>query len=153
MPLPVLLNDVVEAMESFSDEWQAYINRNTGELVSFSDEEARLAEEESPEAPEWQQEMLPKVRNVLASEEYVQLPGRFDFHEYRVMEEFCWTLDESDLQMELLDAIRGRGAFRRFKERIHAEGIEKDWYAFREAALKQLAAGFLEAEGIPYVEQ
>jgi hypothetical protein len=25
-----------------------------------------------------------------------EVPGPFDFHEYRVMEEFCWTLHESE---------------------------------------------------------
>ena len=140
-------------MEPLSDEWQAFINRSTGELVGFSDEEARLAEEDDPEAPDWQQEMLPKVREVLASKEYVSLPSKFEVHEYQVMERFCLQLDESDLQGELLEAIRGRGAFRRFKALIHAKGIEKQWYEYREQALRALAAEFLDAEGIPFVER
>ncbi|MFC3282651.1 UPF0158 family protein [Litchfieldella rifensis] len=155
MPLPVLLKDVVEVIEPLSDEWQAYINRDTGELVSFTDEEAQLAEAEDIDdslVPEWQQEILPKVREVLGSEAFVQLPDKFDFHEYRVMERFCLELDDSELQEELLDAIRGRGAFRRFKELIHIKGIDKAWYAYRERELKAFAAEFLEAEGISYVD-
>ena len=43
MPLPVQLKDVIEAMEPFDDEWHAYINRETGEVVAFSDEQAMMA--------------------------------------------------------------------------------------------------------------
>ena len=39
MPLPVKLRDVVDEMEIQSDEWKAYINRKTGELISISEEE------------------------------------------------------------------------------------------------------------------
>jgi hypothetical protein len=30
--------------------------------------------------------------------------------------------------------------------------MANDWYAYRERALRELAADFLEAEGIPFVE-
>lgn len=45
--------------------------------------------------------------------------------------------------------MRGRGAFRRFKESLYEAAIEEHWYAYRDQALKELAADFLEAEGIP----
>ena len=44
MPLPVKLRDVVDEMEIQSDEWKAYINRKTGELISISEEEEIGAE-------------------------------------------------------------------------------------------------------------
>lgn len=67
------------------------------------------------------------------------------------MQGFCLQLDESKLQAALLNAIRGRGAFGRFKRLVYAEGIEQDWYKYRDQALKELVAEFLEAEGIPFV--
>ncbi|MBB3232780.1 UPF0158 family protein [Halomonas stenophila] len=153
MPLPVSLKEVVEAMQPLSEEWQAFIHRHTGELVSFTEEEAQFAEEGAEDAPEWLEEFLPKVREVLDSEAYVQLPGQFDFHEYRVMEDFCRQQEDMELQHELLTAIRGRGAFRRFKDAIQIQGIAQDWYDYRDRALRELAADFLEVEGIPFVEE
>ena len=33
MPLPVKLKDVVNEMDVLGDEWTAYLNRKTGELI------------------------------------------------------------------------------------------------------------------------
>jgi hypothetical protein len=35
VPLPVNLQDVLEEMQTVSDEMTAYINRKTGELIQF----------------------------------------------------------------------------------------------------------------------
>jgi len=140
-------------MESLADEWHAYINRRTGEVIGFSDEEASLAEEDVPQAEDWQQALLPKIREALTSDDYVRLPGKYEFHEYQVMERFCLQLHDKRLRDELLDAIRGRGAFRRFKAEIYRAGVEDDWYAFRDRAIRDLAVEFLDAEGIPYREK
>lgn len=152
MSLPVKLQDVLIALEPMGDEWYAYIHRHTGELITFSEEEMRLAEEDDPQAPEWQLAQLPDVRKVLASNDYVELPDAFAFDEYHVMERFCWQQDDAERREELLSAIRGRGAFRRFKDVVYVKGMADDWFAYRERALKELAMDFLEDEGIPFVE-
>ena len=56
------------------------------------------------------------------------------------------------LQNELLHAIRGSGAFRRFKDAIYRKEIQDDWYSFRNEALKRIATDFLESEGIPWLD-
>jgi hypothetical protein len=152
MSLPVSLKDVVEAMEPLSDEWQAWINRKTGELVCFTEDEMCLLDADDSDFPEWQQEQLPKLREVLSSDDFVQLPGKYDFNEYRLMEDFVLSLDDSALQRELAGAIRGKGAFRRFKDLVAVAGIREQWFARRDEALKALAVEFLEEEGIPFVE-
>ncbi len=54
--------------------------------------------------------------------------------------------------MRLLNAIRGRGAFHRFEEITHREGIQDDWYRYRNNTLNRIAADFLEAEEIAFVD-
>lgn len=153
MPLPVQLKNIVDAMEPLADEWHAYINRNTGEIIAFSDEEAMMAEAEESEVPEWLIEELPKMREALSSEDYVALPGKFDFHEYAVMERFANSLSSAQLCERLLHAMRGRGAFGRFKQAVHEEEIEQQWFAYRDLALKELAIDFLKAENIPFIDK
>lgn len=156
MPLPVQLKDVVDALEPLSDSWSAYINRRTGELVSFSADTADAAErdeQDDRDAPAWMREELSVARRVIASDDYIPLPGKFDFHEYRVMERFCLLQDGTALRESLLKAIQGRGAFRRFNAMIHTKGIADRWYEYRDQALLDLAAGFLESEGIPFVTE
>ena len=146
MPLPVNLRDVADQMGAAPDNWITYVNRKTGEVVMLPEDE--FATDIGPEFDE----MLAEARAVEESEDFIALPDKYEIHEYAIMERFCYSLDDERLGAELIRAIKGRGAFRRFKDRIYREGIEQDWYAFRMAALKMIAADFLEAEGIPFVD-
>lgn len=152
---PVSLRSVVNEMDVMSDEMTAYINKKTGELSTVSEEEASIVEagnEDDEFIPEWQKETLSKVREVLESDDFVVLPDQFEIHEYSIMERFCRSLPDEELQDELLQAIRGSGAFRRFKDAMHRKGIQDEWYRFRDEALKEIAADFLESEGIAYLD-
>ena len=152
---PVSLKSVVNEMDVISDDVTAYINKKTGELCAVSEEEANIIEagnEGDDFIPDWQREILPKVREVLESDDFVALPDQFEIHEYSIMERYCLSLSDEGLQDELLRAIRGSGAFRRFKDAIHRKEIQDDWYRFRNEAFKSLATDFLESEGIAFVD-
>jgi Uncharacterised protein family (UPF0158) len=152
MAVIVSLSDVIEQMDLTSDEATAYINRKTGELITLTDEELALAEdpEEAAEAPQWQKDLLPKAREVMASEDYIPLPSKFEIHEWSIMERFAQSLTDTAVSDELDAALHGRGAFRRFKDALHRLGIVDEWYRFRDAALEEIAIEFLEAHGIAY---
>jgi Uncharacterised protein family (UPF0158) len=90
------------------------------------------------------------VRDVLDSEDWLALPTKFEIHEYAIMEEFCWSVEDPSLREELLNAIRGRGAFRYFKDTIRRHGVEDEWYRYREDALEKKAIEWLEGHGIAY---
>jgi hypothetical protein len=150
---PVSLQAVVDEMDSVGDEMTAYINNKTGELFTVGEEEARLIEDGHQDddfIPDWQKEILPKVREVLESGDFVPLPDKFEIHEYSIMERFCRSIESDDLRQELLHTIRGGGAFRRFKSIVHRRAIQDDWYGYRDNALKRIAADFLEVEGIAF---
>jgi hypothetical protein len=155
MPLPVRLKAVVDEMEFGTEEWRAFINRKTGELASFPGDTLRAAEDD--EAPtyagEFEPEDLENCRRVLADEDFIDLPGKEDIREYDIMERFSLSYPDEDLRERLHDAIDGRGAFRRFKNLIHRKGIADEWYRYREVALEKIAADFLEAHDIPYVDE
>ncbi len=152
MPLPVDLQAVINEMDVLSNEMTAYINRKTGELYTVTDEEAGLLEAGEDEAwlPDRQVEAVAEAREVIGSDDFIALPDRFEIHEYAIMERFCLGIADERLCNALLDAIRGRGAFRRFKDLAHREGIIDKWYEYRGAAFSEIAAEFLEAHGIPF---
>lgn len=154
MTLPVPLADVVLAIEPLNDEWQALINPDTGEIVTFTEEEKEeaTAEGDDPDMPAWFADQAPRIREALASSAYIALPGRLDFHEYAVMEEFACSLSEP-LRDELLHTMRGSGAFRRFKAFIREHDIDTQWFAWRDRALDAMAIDFLEMEGIPFIDR
>ena len=148
----VSLRDVIDEMEMMSDEATSYINRKTGELITVTDEMFSLADDpdEADDAPEWQKEFMPKVREVAASEDFIPLPSKFDIHEWSIMERFARSLTDSAVSDELEAALHGRGAFGRFKDALHRLGIADAWYRHRDAALEEIAVEFLEAHGIEF---
>jgi hypothetical protein len=151
MALPVRLRDVVDAMDAPVDGWMAYINRRTGEIVSFSEDDVAFHDDDDGDIlPGWQGEMVAKAKEVEASDDFVQLPNKFDIHEYAIMERFCYGVDDDTLRQDLLDAIKGSGAFRRFKGMIRRRGLEQAWWTYRDAAIETIATDFLEMESIPF---
>jgi hypothetical protein len=152
--LQVKLSDLIEGMDFQSDERSSFLNLTTGEVVSITDEELRAAEndESLEDFPEWQHDAIRIAGEILDTEHYLSLPTKFDIHEYNIMERFCLSVDDDDLRDDLCDAIRGRGAFRRFKDRVQAYGIAEDWYRYRNAALREIAVAWCEAHGLRYTE-
>ncbi|MEO6165835.1 MAG: UPF0158 family protein [Candidatus Binatia bacterium] len=148
----VSLRDVIDEMEMMSDEATSYINRKTGELITITNEMFSMVEDpdEAEDAPEWQKELLPKVQEVTASEDFIPLPSKFDIHEWSIMERFARSVADRDVRDELENALHGRGAFGRFKEALHRRGIADAWYRYRDAALEEIAIDFLEAHGIEF---
>jgi Uncharacterised protein family (UPF0158) len=156
MAAVISLREVIEALEMQSDDCVSYLDPDTGEIITVTQEERELAEEteETEESledvPEWQRQMLPKVRAVLASDRCLRLPDRFEIHEWSIMDEFAQTRDRERMREELLDAIHGAGAFRMFRSTIRRLGIENSWYKFRDEALAKIARNWLEEHKLPY---
>src|SRR4029434_3280107 len=125
MTIQVKLQDVLEGMDFQSDEQSSFLNLTTGEVVAITDEELRAAEHDAPleDFPEWQHDAIRIAGEILETDHYLPLPDRFEMNEYRIMERFCLSVDDDDLRDELCDAIRGRGAFRWFKDRVQVYGM------------------------------
>lgn len=107
--------------------------REFDELHTLRDDEAVLLEggADPEELPDWPGGGPPKTRDILESPEWIALPSSFDIHEWAIMEDFARSVAEPDLRDELLGAIRGRRAFRRFKDAIYRNGIQEAWYHIR----------------------
>jgi hypothetical protein len=151
MAFPVYLQDVVDEMDVLSEQARAFLNRETGELYTITEDEFEWLEAEDDSAwPEWQKEAVVKARTVDGSQDWLPLPSKFDLHEYAIIEAFCQDVDNGDIRQELLAAIRGSGAFRRFKAAIYRYGIHSAWYQYRNEALEKIAIEWLEAHQIPY---
>jgi hypothetical protein len=148
----VSLKDVVDAMDLPNNEWTSYLNPKTGEIVTVTDEDRDLAEDEDldeMDLPEWQRESLPKVREALESDDFLPLPNKFEIHEWSIMERFS-NGQASAAREELPDAIHGAGAFRSFRNAIRRLGVEEEWFRFRQAAFEETAKDWLQAHNISY---
>ncbi|HJX91885.1 MAG TPA: UPF0158 family protein [Pyrinomonadaceae bacterium] len=152
MSLPVRLKDVVEALDEGNDECSHYLDKRTGEIFLITNEDMSAAEEDElvSDYPEWQQESILKAREILESNDLLKLPGRFDIHEYSIMERFGQQYEDGRTSAELLRSIRGQGAFRRFKDTLYDLGIQDEWYEFRRKEFEEIAVEWLEDEQIAY---
>ena len=151
----VKLSDIIEGMESQSDESSFYLNKKTGEIIAILDEEFRAAEDDDPieTFPEWQQPSIKIAQEILESAgDYVALPSKFDIHEYSIMERFCLAIDDQQISDALYSSIKGRGAFRRFRDAIHRFNIADDWYRYREEAFKEIARDWCKENGIGFMD-
>jgi hypothetical protein len=161
MALSVKLSDVVEQLSIVSDDSSVYLNIKTGEFVVLaSDEMFELddkdefgdeTDENPSDDPEWEKEEKRLRREVVESDHFIPLPDKFEIHDWEIMQEFCLSLSKADVKDELLDLIRGRGAFGRFNSAIRRLGLEYEWYDFRDKAYGQIALDWLEENKIPFV--
>ncbi|MFQ6110328.1 MAG: hypothetical protein ACE5L7_12325 [Candidatus Aminicenantales bacterium] len=107
----VKLSEIIIGMECQSDERSSYLNRKTGEVVSVSDYEIRIAEEDEPleEYPEWEHELIKAAKQILEDEEgqFIALPSRFDINEYSMMERFALSVSDEEISDSLYTAIKG----------------------------------------------
>ena len=66
-----------------------------------------------------------------------------DLHMF-MMERFIYELPVGRNQDVLEHAIRGKGAFRRFKDRLFDLGMEQNWYKYRDACYEKIAREWCE---------
>lgn len=152
MSLPLSLREFINEMAMYGD-GRVFLNRRTGELLAATEDDLAAADDEDDDGvPEWQQEVLPKIREALLSDDWLSLPSKYELDEYRIMEDFCGTIPDDILRGDLLDTIGGRGTFGRFKSMVHRHNLQDRWYQFRDDAFREIAVQWLQVHDIPYRE-
>ena len=147
----ISLREIISALEAASDDCTSYLDPETGEIILVTEEERALAEDEFwDETPAWQRELMPKIRAALQGDRWLELPDRFDINEWSIMERFSRAQNIERIRCELLNAIRGAGAFRTFRAAIRGLGLEQSWYQFRDEALADIARCWLEEHKLQY---
>lgn len=146
------LEEVVDALAMTGDFRFYFLDRRTGEIEMIGEEEWRAAENDDliTQYPEWQRELILKAKEIQSSDQFAELPGKFEINSYEIMERFCHDFPDPRVSHRLSVAIRGTGAFRRFKDAIFDLGIEDEWNRFENQALEEIAIEWLEAEGIQF---
>ena len=63
----VKLEDIIDGLESQSDESSSYLNKQTGEVVLINDDEMRAAEDDEPieDFVEWEQELIRIAKEIV----------------------------------------------------------------------------------------
>lgn len=173
--LKIDLDYLAYALENASWEMDHYLDLETGQVIMVATDTYRELEDiyeaaydsESEEAfdlaevleqrdlPEWQKQVLLEAHHIEAnSSRYLAIPQADSYEGYNDMEAFIFTIEDSRLQDRLWQAIRGRGAFRRFKDTLARYPRERNrWFEFKDKLMEQRVLDWLASEGIePIVE-
>lgn len=152
----ICIEDIAEKMEEVDDLWHIFLNRNTGQFISVEKEYFSIAEESDDDDSfnnydDWEIESIKDSIYILEHwEEYIELPSQYQIHEYSIMEDFIDEINDNIKRNKLYKAISGRGAFRRFKDRIYDMGLEKTWFDFKYHRYLEIAKSWCEANCIEY---
>ena len=175
--LPVDLEDLAMAFETERSMFDYFFDLETGETILVTHEtrselEAwyEQAAEQDPEAETdltallaaegvegWQAEELLDADRVGRGfgVRIVRVPREDSREGYREMEAFIDTVENAHMRDHLERAIRGRGAFRRFKDTLLDDEAERQrWFVFKNRRMEQRVVAWLGTLGIePIVER
>ena len=152
------LSDLLDALEFDSPDYTTRYDREGGRLVMVEESVLRAVEdgdeEELAAVPEWQKEQVEVARAMVADsgERFIDPPDKVEFHEYRQMERFIGSLDDATAVEQLWRAIKGKGAFRYFKDTLHRLGLQDQWYRYREEAMKEFLIDWAKDNQVPYTD-
>ena len=153
MPKPVNLEMLIGEMESQFEGYHYFLHKETMKVVMVSTEILNHAEEEEPmdELEDWEQIEYAQALDILEHPfHYLDLPDRKEINEYRMMEHFCYSLDQGHEKERLTSTIQGRDAFRRFKDQMDQLGLREKWFAFRKECYRGEAKDWCEVHGVEY---
>ncbi|MBW2463328.1 MAG: hypothetical protein JRH11_16885 [Deltaproteobacteria bacterium] len=131
--VPVSWEALEDAFENNSPEVHSYLHLDTGEVIRIVDGIADPA----------------MHTRVSTDSQYLRIDPVSSREQYRWMERFIDSVDESVLRTELVRAIDGKGAFRRFKDVLMSFPVDRErWFTFRSDRLRACMEAWLTAHGI-----
>ena len=123
--MKVNLMDVIDAIDT--------INEDETYFYSIQDEEIVYVLEDEED-----------------DEFFIPLPTKEEVNDYQNMVNFTETIEDDKKRDWFENAIRGKGAFRRFRATLERFGMETAWYDYLEASHRELAIEWCEQHGIVY---
>ena len=131
--VPIDWEALEDAFENNAPEVHSYLHLATGEVLRVVD---GIAD--------------PEMHSRIASDAtYLRIEPVSSREQYRWMERFIPMGEDKPLSDLLVQAIDGKGAFRRFKDVLMSHGAERErWFAFRSERLRVFMEAWLAAHAL-----
>jgi hypothetical protein len=149
---PVSLAEMVDQFETIFDSGAVFVDISSGAIVALCEADMEAIEAGDAGAIGISEEDLETMRRVYESPSLVEVMSRDNFDEFAAMESFAASLPIASTRNRLLDALRSRKPFRRFKDAVYAAGIREKWFAWRRATVAVALRTALEDCEIPYAD-
>lgn len=131
--VPIDWEALEDAFENNAPEVHSYLHLSTGEVLRVVD---GIAD--------------PEMHQRIASDgSYMRIEPVSSREQYRWMERFIPMVEDKPLSELLVQAIDGKGAFRRFKDVLMSQAAERErWFAFRSERLRVFMEAWLAAHAL-----
>jgi hypothetical protein len=143
---------MVNQFETIFDQGAVFVDVSSGTIIPLSESDMDAIETGDAAAIGIAEEDLETMQRAYESPSLVEVMSKHDFDEFAAMESFADSMSIASTRNRLLDALRGRKPFRRFKDAVYATGIRDKWFAWRHAAVAEALSAALEDCQIPYVD-
>ena len=86
MTIVVSLRELVDELKIITDEHHVFLNKVTGKTVTLTDEDISAVEsgDDTAALQDREQEVFEQAKEVLWLDDYLELPSKFDIHEYKI---------------------------------------------------------------------
>ena len=151
--MKVKIEDIIDAVDFDSDMSESYLNIKTKQVYMFTDEDLRAAENDADlsDSAEWYREAVASAKHYLENQDdYLSLPEKYDFNEYRIIEKFIARVDIPKQSDMLYQSIQGKGAFKRFKIMLERLGVVGEWYKYRDEKLREFVEFWCQENNIDF---
>lgn len=136
--VPIAWEALEDAFENNAQEVHSYLHLETGEVIRIVDGVADPA----------------MHKRIMSDSMYLRIDPVSSREQYRWMERFIATVEESEFRHKLLASIDGKGAFRRFKDVLMSYPVDRErWFTFRSERLRFCMESWLNAHGLKPVER
>ncbi len=136
--VPISWEALEDAFENNAPEVHSYLHLETGEVVRIVDGIADPG----------------MHQRIMGDKTYMRIDPVSSREQYRWMERFIATVEESELKDKLTESIDGKGAFRRFKDVLLSYAVDRErWFTFRSERLRACMEAWLTAHHIVVVER
>ena len=135
------IDEITDAIEMVNDDWDGFLDLEKMEVIWLAKPSLMGFYKERDER--WE-----LIEN--RPDRFVKLPQKCEIDDYRIMEGFVCSIDERKIHSELSEAIRGKGAFRKFKKALYNCGAEEQWYSYQRSEYEKTAIRWCEINEIPF---
>ncbi|MCK9166484.1 MAG: UPF0158 family protein [Acholeplasmatales bacterium] len=151
--LKIKIEKIVEAFNVITNDYSAYFNKETYQIVFLSDEYQMIASDDYDltKFNDWEKEEINRAEEVLYTDKYLSLPLKYDLHEYQIMKNFCLTLPDFLINI-FRDALSKKGAFSNFKFLINKHHLTEKWYQYKHNEFIRIAIEWCQSNGIIYTK-
>ena len=153
----VALDKLIEVLEIGSDSTSAYYCISRNAFIMIDDEARHWAEDglDVRDAPQWMKVQIDQVKAIEEdfNKDYYRLPNKFEIDEKDMMRRFAHRISNVATSRDVMQSIKGRDGYRKFRKVITDHDLLDQWYGFRKQCFKEMAISWCQRHGLDYSDR